>query len=600
MPASFVLSSGPASWRRLRTPALALFLLTTSLQPAQAERPTASQLFPKNTLAYLSAPDTRVLAERFQQTALGQMVQDPQMKPLVSQSYAAVVEAAKPLEERLGLNLTELLSLPQGEVAIAVVPGSDGPPAVLALVDTAEDPRSIDKLLERGRATLIESGASEQFEKVDDIELTIFRLPGEQSRQLIYFRKDNTVAIGTQLGSLKSLLATWTRKEGETLSQNEHYAAIAKHTRGTKDEQPHLAWFVDPINLVRNVGQGNVNTQIGLALLPALGADGLHGVGGSITFAAGQFDVINRIHVLLGTPRAGVLDLVALGTGNVIPERWVPGQTANYTTFYWDVEKTYYRISKLVDSFQGEGAFKRQVQRRIFDRTEIDIEKELLPALAGRFTYLTMLEEPISLNSNSPLIAAQLKDAKQFQATFDAIAAKYSDFSVKKSFGGKVYVQFAPPELGEAPADAPATGPRPCFCIVGDYLLIGRESLLKQCIMTDADATKSLSEALDFKLIANKAERQSGGSKPSLFNFNRPEEGLRFGYGLVAAQTTRDGLARRAEDNPFFKSLNQALTDNPLPPLSSLQKYVAPGGAVLIDDETGYHYTSFTLRRMDE
>jgi hypothetical protein len=141
---------------------------------------------------------------------------------------------------------------------------------------------------------------------------------------------------------------------------------------------------------------------------------------------------------------------------------------------------------------------------------------------------------------------------------------------------------------------------RPCFAILGDYLLIGREALLEKAFLATTDPSKSLGQSLDFKLIASKAQRQAGGSRPSQFSFQRPEEGLRFMYGLATADSTRKGLQRRAEDNPFMKGLNKALNDNPLPPLSVLQKYVAPGGAVMVSDETGIRYTSFTLRRMEE
>jgi hypothetical protein len=34
-----------------------------------------------------------------------------------------------------------------------------------------------------------------------------------------------------------------------------------------------------------------------------------------------------------------------------------------------------------------------------------------------------------------------------------------------------------------------------------------------------------------------------------------------------------------------------------LPPFEVLQRYLAPGGTVVVDDETGLHYTDFSLRR---
>jgi hypothetical protein len=566
-------------------------------QSLQAERPAATQLFPKQTLAFVATDDSRELVERFRQTAIGQMAHDPQMKPLVDQIFGAIQQAAQPLEDRFGLSLSELLSIPQGEVAIGLVEVPQMPPALLAVIDTGEQQRLVDKLLERGGATLVESGATHEVEKIGDVDVTIYTMAGGRTRQLIYFEKDGALALGSSLEAIKQLLAVWSGELADSLADNAHFAAISKNVAGTTGEEPQVRWFVDPINAVRALGQQSASAQIGLALLPTLGLDGLLGVGGSMTFAAGQFDAINRAHLLLDNPRAGVVEMIAFGQGEVVPEAWVPSQAANYTTVYWDAGRTYDRLETLVDSFQGEGAFKSQFQKRVLDQADVDIETDILPALAGRFSYVTMVEEPITANSQGQMIGAKLKDPKKFQSVIDRVAEQYRDFTVKKTFGRKSYLQYAPPQLSDEPeADSPQS-PRPCFCIVGDYLLIGRESLLQKAIAAEADPARSLAGALEFKLIASKAQKQAGGSRPSLLNFNRPEEGFRLMYGMATSDATRQGLEKGGEQNPFLKNINQALQDNPLPPFAVLQKYLAPGGAVLIDDETGLHYTSFTLRR---
>ena len=43
--------------------------------------------------------------------------------------------------------------------------------------------------------------------------------------------------------------------------------------------------------------------------------------------------------------------------------------------------------------------------------------------------------------------------------------------------------------------------------------------------------------------------------------------------------------------------VHSAMEANPLPPFSVLEQYFAPAGALMVDDETGLHYMSFTLRR---
>jgi hypothetical protein len=68
-------------------------------------------------------------------------------------------------------------------------------------------------------------------------------------------------------------------------------------------------------------------------------------------------------------------------------------------------------------------------------------------------------------------------------------------------------------------------------------------------------------------------------------------------YDIAAADTTRDRLASQSENNKFFRGLEKTMKDNPLPPFSVLAKYLAPGGGMVTSDETGFHWTTFTLRR---
>lgn len=576
-----------------------LFMVLAPLQPAQAERPASTKLFPRDTLAYLSIPHVQGLADRFKETSLGLMARDPQMKPLVEQVYAAVLDSSKPLEENLGVSLPELLAVPNGELAIGLVKPLESRPALLALLDTGENVAAVQRLLERADRALIEAGASRQAEQAEGIEISVYTLEGRRQRQVVYVQKEGTLILSTDLMAVRDLLSQWKDSSLPSFSNNPQFGAI-KHNVVSGSEEPQLVWFIDPINMVRELGRGNTNATVAIALFPALGLDGLQGIGGSIAFAQGQFDSVSRLHLLLNSPRTGVVELVALDVGDVTPERWVPAKTATYMTVHWNVQKTYKKLGTLIDSFQGQGSFKRQVQQRLPAGVELDIETELLPLLAGRITYITHIEEPITPRSQSPLIGVKLVDGKQAQGVFDRLASGFDNLVERKNYLGKPYVKYRQAEVADEEQARNQLQLRPCFAIVGDYLLIGRESLLEKAIVATSDPSKSLGESLDFKLIASKAQRQSGGNRPSMFSFQRPEEGLRFLHGLATADGTRQGLERGGENNPFLKDLNKALNTNPLPPLSALQKYVAPGGGVMISDDTGIRYTSFTLRRMEE
>src|SRR5690606_12091782 len=118
------------------------------------------------------------------------------------------------------------------------------------------------------------------------------------------------------------------------------FIAIMNRCKGAKDDPAQFSWFVDPIALFRVTARGNVGAQTALAFLPVLGLDGLQAVGGSLTFASGDFDMITHLHVLLEDPRTGVLEMLAMDAGDTTPENWVPADVGSYTTLNWDAQTT--------------------------------------------------------------------------------------------------------------------------------------------------------------------------------------------------------------------------------------------------------------------
>ncbi len=82
-----------------------------------------------------------------------------------------------------------------------------------------------------------------------------------------------------------------------------------------------------------------------------------------------------------------------------------------------------------------------------------------------------------------------------------------------------------------------------------------------------------------------------------MISFERPDEGLRYAYDLLLSDEVREGIAGLAEENPFFETLNQNLSENRIPPFEVMAKYLAPGGTAVTNEESGFHFVAFTLKR---
>ncbi|MFM7843189.1 MAG: hypothetical protein ACKPEY_03015 [Planctomycetota bacterium] len=604
---------------------LALALLPAIGRPLQAERPTAHGLLPEKTLAILHMSDSREFVSKFQSSAMGRMLDDDQIKPLAKYLYGSVADAFGQVQDQVGLPLEKILSIPKGEFCVALVQPNEGPPALVAILEVGTSVTEAQTLIDRATEQIERQGAVRTTERVGDIVFTIFQFQGERRRQLMYGIKEGVILVSSNMDVAKEVVARWNGeapKDSVTLAQNRKYTGVMNRCQGTKDERPQVSFYLDPLDLVRAGARGNFAAQTALAILPAIGLDGLQAVGGSLILSAEEFDMIQHLHVLMDSPRAGVLKAIALEPSASEPEPWVPSDVAAYTTFNWQVGTTYAEVSRLIDSFQSEGSTDKLFKERVSDPLGIDAKTELIDAMDGRMTLLTWFERPIRVNSQTRLLGIKLKDADAFRKTLDKMIAKYEAQFTKDTFGGVVYHRINVPQGppggprrrgpqandpnapdGNAPVDQPRVrmevrAPEPCMAILGDYVVLcDSVALLRQCIVTQSDSSKSLANELDFKLITGKINRQVGGQTPALLTFNRPEEGMRMLYDLALADNTRQNLAGAAQNNPVFRVLNEALEKNPLPPFSVLAQYLSPGGGMVTSDETGFHYTAFGLRR---
>lgn len=547
--------------------------------------------------------DVPQMVQRLRETALFRMLQDPQMKPLVGQLYRSLLDAFARVQDQLGLSLQQLAAIPQGEVCLAIVWPEAQEPALMVVLDTKDQVAEARKLV-----SLLEEGARRQggargSERFGAWEIAVFTGIGRGTILLV--ERDGTFVLSTSRPHLESVLAAWDGAGLEKrLADDSRYTTLMARCRGTGDEPPHLSWYADPLGIFRRAASQSLAGATALALLPVLGLDGLLGVGGTVTFASGEFDQIQHVHLLMESPRYGVLDAIALRSGDSTPEAWGPADCISYSTIHWDLAYTLQVASRLYNGIMGEGALEQEIQQRISNRLGVDFQRELLPLWAGRATFVQWVEPPVRLNSVTTIVGLHLKDPQAMQPVLERIVARFPERMEKQLYGTVTYwsVKDGPLQprriAGEPPDPAELRQPQPCIGIVGDCLIL-TDSLkaFQEVVTCHANPDRGLGSSLEFKLILSKISRQPGGTNPAAIQFQRPEEGMRFWYDLVQAESTRQRLNRLGQRQPLWGALDQALKDHPLPPFSVLAQYLAPGGGMLVSDETGLHYLSFTLKR---
>ncbi len=584
---------------------------------ARAERVDTLRLLPESTVVLVRVADVPDLARRFTNTSLGRMSADPQLSPLISRlrdELAAVVNESK---DRIGLEFSELVGLVQGEVVLAVVAREDKLPAVVALLDAGSHREDAETLLDQMGKELERSGARQARERVEGSTLRIYEDVGPRRGRAALLLRDETVLLGSDVELVRQLLKDWQRGAEKPLADEPRLRAIHERFKRLSNEEPQVVAYLDPIGLMRAAAEGNTAMELSLALLPALGLDGVEALGATLALDTGSFDSVLDVHLLLDPPRAGVLKVIALEGGPVEPERWVPAETMTYTTLRWNFQQSFEAGRTVYDAFRGDGALSRDMSRP-FEAMGIDFEKDLLPELDGRITLLGWSDPAAPPGPPRPerVLGLKVRDPQRMRELLARIRAKNEEMIEATSYAGKefysVRVPSPPPpprQPGPTAAEASNEGapqggqapersvPRPCFGLLDDYLVMAGDRPVYERLILTMRSGDSLADELEFKLILSKARRLAGTDEPVWLSFRRPELQVRTLYDWVSSERFRRQAVRLAETSRFWKAVDAALADYPLPPFEALAQYFAPGGAVLVDDGAGLHYTSFTLRR---
>ena len=591
---------------RAKSVTFSILALLILVAPAVAAPPPAPQLLPQRTLAYFRINNCSQLSKDFGKTAFGKLFKDPKIRPLIADLYKQVEDAFKQIEQQIGVSLTQIMKLPQGELSVALVAPQQGDMGLVMNLDVGTQLPAAKKLLKLFDNGVKFGGYKTSTEKAGNISLTVHRKPDAGFfKELVIFDRDKTIYFVTDLELAKQMLKVWDGAKFDTFASNKQFTTIMKKSLGTKEERPQVTFFVDPIEIVKVVGKDNFGMQLVIAAFPQLGLDGLKGIGGSIIMGAEEFDSIMHLHILTEGKRKGILDMIALEPGDITPERFVPADVASYFSMNWDFQKTYNLIAQTVDSYQGQGQTAKNLRDQVSPALGVDVEKDVLGQLGKRFTMMSWVAERGKVNGAAAFYAIEVKDGKAAKATMDKIVNKVGNNRVKQSRFGGISIYQVDLDIREGRLNPELMRkPEICFAVMNNYVVFSDSlKFMQHVIRRNNGRGKNLVADLDFKLIQNQIGQQTKTKKPAMIIFSRPGPVLESFYEMAAKEekrkawaTPREGQGPRGGQR-LLSVLDGALTKNPLPPFKHIEKYFATGGALISVDDTGFHYTAFSLKR---
>jgi len=594
------------------TLAVALQLPATSFAQSFADR------MPEHTSAMIRIRNTSEFGDHLNMTALAMALQDEQVAPLAERMMGALGPAMEDFRERTGMGPGDFLKMAPGELVLGLVCLPAYRPAVVLMFQADE---SSDEL-EASEAILVDNGFERSKTTLDGVEVKVLRRSSGPVNEIFQMQLGQWRCVTTMEAVAARLIALHRGDTDETaLSSVQSFQTIMTQA-ASKSIEAHVQWYFDPIKTVRSFLRGNFTAAAGLAMLPALGVDGIKAVGGSLVAADEQFDIVTRTHLLIESPRKGVTEALALRGGSVQPERWVPAEASLYSTLHLDPLVMFESLAEVVDGFRSQGSFGRWVKSRFSEPLGIDFETELMPAMTGRYTLAQLFEEPVSFNSQRTVFAFELMDPVAFADTLIKLREKWGDRIEVEPFAGvDLYKITSEREAFDRDGEQDDLGgndddarrrrrnrrrrrrremwlqAEPVFAIVGQSLVMAdRIKIMEKLIMTQDGAEDRLRDELDYKLVASKLTRQSA-TTPSMIRFERPTRGLEALYSLLFDEEVREAIRENRDDNPLLAELELAIEEDRIPPFEILSKYFAPTGSMIFNEETGFHHVGFGLRR---
>ncbi|MFN6140085.1 MAG: hypothetical protein ACK480_16475, partial [Planctomycetota bacterium] len=530
---------------------------------------TAPKLFPTKTLAYVRVDDTRDMKAKMESTGMGKMMNDPQIAPILGTFYSTFVGQLQGMQDVIGLNLDELLSIPNGELALALV-ATKTEPAFVVMLEAGDEMPALQVLIERAEQATDSNGGMLSQKEVGKVKLLSM---GRSERESLTYFIDSGVMVATNRADYAEQLAmVWTGNgiDHKPLSENRDFTTIMSRCVGTEGERPQVSFFIDPLAMVREFGRSTNGSVAILAALKTLGLDGIKGVGGSAIIAPNEFDSIIHGHLLLNPNRQGIMKVIRPKAGSTEPEPWVSEQVTSYFTMNWDMAKTFNAVEGIVDTFAGEGTFNDRFIKEANRNLSIDLRTDIIDGLNDRFSLVQLIVPPKKINSQSNVYCIHVKNASRMKSEilpkmFEKLKGAGGPEMISKLYGDATIYTIEP---RNADVDGRSIRlPQPAVCILEDQLMISDSyQAIEEVIKMNSSGDGLLSESIEFKLVKDRIKAQLKNSEMSILAYQRPEEGMRLMYDLATDPQNIDNLEQFAENNPFLTALVSAVKGKKLPP----------------------------------
>lgn len=562
------------------------------------------KVFPDSAVFFVKINNAAGLREAFRQSQFGQLWSDSALKPFRQDLSNRLDERSKALKNKLGVSLRDLIELPQGTVALALLPKEEGdqPAALVISLDAGFNAEKLANVLAKATKAGAEQGgkvAKEEFKGLTVTTITPPKPKEEKEDQpppppIVWTRDGAQFTIGTDLAVVKDLVANAAGRTANAIGSFGSFTSASKKL----GSDGQILWYADVPKFLALIakagskGKNAANVEQFRAMTQVLGVGGMKAAVGTVSLNSGAYDSVTKTFIVAPAPLQGVLKLLVLPKTSLKPEAWVPASVSSYQTWNWDIDKAFEALNDLANTFQP-GVLNVLEQQLVGPNggEPLNFKKDVFDPLGDRITLISDFKKPITEDSQRMVLGIALEDAAAFQTTLTKLIGIAGGGPKKREFQGNTIYDFEVPEIPNAgDGNNPLKGPI-SVTIAKNTLLVSTEpSLLEQVLRGGGPA---LADSAAYQAVSKEIP-----DKVSALTFVRPDENARLSFDMIkSGQFEKQLQGAAVAGGPDISMLGKMYDKDLLPDFSVFAKYLSNGGGYTVQEDDGISISNFTLRK---
>ncbi|HET6881011.1 MAG TPA: hypothetical protein VFI31_12695 [Pirellulales bacterium] len=594
--------------------------------------PPAETLLPESTKGFVVTADIDTLLDRWDQSPLGKLLNDPLMKPFKEDLRRQIKEKWAKSHVRLGIKIEDLQGIATGEACLAVLMPKGEDASLVVLADVTGKEKEAAARLDKVAATLKSQGAKATRQKLPGVEISVFdtapKQAGQRPTTTVHFIKRGLFVATDSVPLAREIAARLEHAKAEhSLASVGAYQIVMKRCReADPDLQPDLRWFMEPIGLAEAMRTWETNRRKGstdyLKVAKNQGFTAVKGIGGFANLSINGYGVQHRTYVYAPPPYQLAMRMAVFPNGgDFTPPDWVSRDVSSYMSFQTDMLNAFDHFDTLFDEIYGEeGVWKDTLDSIEEDPNgpQINLRRDLVQHLGDRATVITDYESPITPTSQRRLLAIEAKKADKLATAIDR-SMTGDERARKIEIEGCDVWEIIPDEdtVPELEIDDGSTGRRrrliereegnrevtltnSAVTVAKGYLMVASHVDLLRKVLANVDARQKLVNDRDYQMVAAELPKL-GSNNDCARGFSRTDEQFRVMYELFQQGRLPEADTFLAHFINFVVGEEkEGVTRKPrldgskLPEYKVVQHHLGPAGTFVTSEKQGWFVVGFT------